>query len=189
MPVIHAALRGRHVERDSWRLFDAIHRVTRARYVSDSSKILHRIWSLARARPGDVWLIVLTRDYRAVAHSMAKRGRALDRAAHYWVQTMRQADELAASLAGKRVIRMRYEDLCADPESTLRALCAFLGLEFTPSLLARGESHDIGGSPSKFDPARRTIFRDVSYLDQLSATDLRAMQAVAGKYAAQWGYA
>jgi acyl transferase domain-containing protein/acyl carrier protein len=40
-----------------------------------------------------------------------------------------------AKSRGDRVHMLRYEDLVADPESAMRALCAFLGVAFEPAML------------------------------------------------------
>lgn len=190
-PVLHEVLGGRSVGADSFRLYDAVAAITGRRYVLDSSKIPFRFSSIHKHRPDDLWLIVLMRDYRAVAYSQSKRGHPLLQAARYWVQTMKQIDILSRDLAQSRVVRVKYEELCADPEATMRRLCAFLQLDFTPTIMSRGDSalhHHLGGSPSKFDSERRIPVADLSFLEHLTPMDLRNLQEVAGAYAAQWGY-
>jgi hypothetical protein len=188
--LVHGAVGGRRIGRDSFRLYDAIATVTGARYVLDSSKVPFRYWSVHQHRPRDVWLIVLTRDYRAVAYSQSKRGHSLLGAARYWVQTMKQIDIFSAGLAPDRLHVVKYEDLCADPETVMRKLCAFLELDFTASTMSRASSpvHHLGGSPSKFDPARRVPAADLSFLNHLTQADLRSLHQVAGDHALRWGY-
>jgi hypothetical protein len=188
-PPIHFAL-GSNVGRDSFRLYDAVTQVTGARYVVDSSKVPFRFWSLWRRRPDDLRLVVLVRDYRAVAYSQSKRGHSLRGAARYWVNTMRQVDALTRGLPGEQIFLVRYEDLCDSPEETMHRLCNFLQLEFSPELLARAtvDLHHIGGSPSKFDSARRIVARDTTYLDQIAPADLRELALLAGDFARRWDY-
>jgi len=82
------------------------------------------------------------------------------------------------------------QDLCADPETVMRKLCAFLELDFTASTMSRASSpvHHLGGSPSKFDPARRVPAADLSFLNHLTQADLRSLHQVAGDHALRWGY-
>lgn len=187
---VHSLLGGPRIGTDSYRLFDAIHRVTRTRYVLDSSKTPFRFWSIHNSRPGQLRLIILIRDYRAVAYSLFKRNGELLAAARYWERTLKQIDQLAAGLPTDRVLRIRYEDLCDAPEATMRNLCSFLDLEFTPAVLSRGGRtlHHLGGSPSKFDLGQRLVAHDRSYLEHLSEKDLADLKRVAGDYASRWGY-
>jgi hypothetical protein len=187
---VHSLLDGPRIGADSYRLFDAIHAVTRTRYVQDSSKIPSRFWSIHKSRPDQLWLIILVRDYRAVACSQLKRGRSLLSAARYWMRSLEEIEQFAAGLRRDRVLPIRYEDLCDDSETTMRRLCAFLELDFMPAVLspARGALHHLGGSPSKFDPASSAVARDRTYLERLSEKDLKDLKRVAGRYAARWGY-
>jgi hypothetical protein len=103
---------------------------------------------------------------------------------------MQQIDALTSDLPAAQRFRIRYEDLCVDPKRELGRLCDFLGLEFSDTLLRRPEEnvHHIGGSPSKFDPSRKTIQLDTSYRNAFSAQDLAAMKAIVGSAAEKWGY-
>jgi hypothetical protein len=195
LPPVHAALGGPRLGADSIALFDAIADVSGADYVLDSSKMPYRFWSLNQTRPGSVWLIKLCRDYRAVAYSISKRSKlerlpALLLGMQVWRKHLREMDQLSRDFPASRVITVRYEDLCADPEHTMRTLSDFLGLDFQPEMLTRGTGalHHIGGSPSKFSNQRKTISLDTDYLDRLSATELQALEKLAGPEAARWGY-
>lgn len=52
-----------------------------------------------------------------------------------WKATVQRALSLRAAQGGGRVLLLRYEDLVAAPEKTVRRLCAFLGVVFEPSML------------------------------------------------------
>ncbi|HUO83103.1 MAG TPA: hypothetical protein VM616_09635, partial [Gammaproteobacteria bacterium] len=65
------------MSKDSFRLFDAAHKVSDAKCIVDSSKNAFRFRSLWRERPEQVKAIVLCRDYRAVTYSMMRRGKSL----------------------------------------------------------------------------------------------------------------
>ncbi len=194
-PLVHGALGGNALGADSAALFDAIAEVSGSSHVLDSSKMPYRFWSLQRVRPGDVWLLLLCRDYRAVAHSTAKRSASPRRAAllggvRTWRTRLQQMEVLARDFPADRVIRVRYEDLCAEPEQTMRRLSDFLGLPFAQQTLTRASHglHHIGGSPSKFSPEHRAIHLDTDYLQQLTAEEAAAMRPLAGERAVRWGY-
>jgi len=189
-PPVHRVLGGPRVGHDSFALYDAVACVTGARYVLDSSKVPFRFWSIHRCRAEDLWLLILSRDYRAVAFSQMKRGRSLLRAAKYWVHTNEQIETLSQDVAPDRIFRLRYEDLCDRPEAIMQQLCSFLQLGFNPALLSLddGAEHHIGGSPSKFDRTRRTISRDVTYLEQLTPAQLRDLRGIVGEHGERWGY-
>lgn len=47
----------------------------------------------------------------------------------------------AAERAPERFLRLRYEDLTADPEGALKGVCDFLGIAFDPAMLRFHEAH------------------------------------------------
>ena len=96
-------------------------------------------------------VIHLVRDPRAVAASKNARD-----AKYPWLFLARQWRKLAA-LAwvaqntlgphAERVLVMRYEDLVANPERSVRAICCFAEIEFTPELLDARLYQDGDGQP------------------------------------------
>ena len=188
--LVHRWLGGPQVGADSFALFDAIAAVSSRRYIVDSSKNPFRYASLLRARPEAIRLIILCRDYRAVAHSYARRGVAIRESLRWWTARLEQFDRLSAHVDASRVLRVRYEDLCADTENSLARLWRALGLQPVASgaeLKAVAEHHHLGGSPSKFSDRRR-ITLDTSYKEQFSEQELAAMRSMAGRHASEWGY-
>jgi hypothetical protein len=53
-----------------------------------------------------------------------------------WRDAIRRGRKAAGLLGPQRYMELRYEDLTADVEGTLRKVCAFLGEEFAPAMLA-----------------------------------------------------
>ena len=143
------------------------------------------------AQPRRLYAIILGRDYRGTVHSRMKRGRDLETSVRTWARCMRQIEELTKDIPAQQRIRVRYEDLCADPRAELSRICDFLKLDFSEKMLSRpaGNVHHIGGSPSKFDPGRRKIELDQSYLNAFTAEQLATMKEIAGEAAVNWGYA
>ena len=189
--IVQSIYGGRKLARDTWALLDAVLDVSRTRYVVDSSKSPFRFRATRDLHPDRVKVILLARDYRAVVYSKMKRGASLEAAALSWRNTMLSIDALTADLPHGCRWQLRYEDLCKDPQRELTRLCEFLGLDFTPAMLERPtkDIHHLGGSPSKFDPARATISLDTAHektpFDPGALAELRHL---VGDSADMWGY-
>jgi sulfotransferase family protein len=183
-------LAGPNMVADSLALTDRLFEVSGRRHLVDSSKSVFRFRAIYHARPSHVRGIVLTRDYRAVVHSKMKRGETLKAAAIGWRNRMRQIATLTDDLPGSHVHHVTYEGLCRDPAAELLRLCQFLGEQFDPIMLERPRSglHHIGGSPSKFDPARTKIKLDVGYLAAFTTPQLATLGRVVGNIPKRWGY-
>jgi hypothetical protein len=82
----------------------------------------------------------LIRDGRDVALSMAEafeRGpQTAAQAAIYWGARVAEGREQGLGLGSGRYLELRYEELVADPEATLRELCEFIDLPFDQAMLA-----------------------------------------------------
>jgi len=187
---IAGLLNGRRVAKDSFALYDAVFMQTSATYLIDSSKSPFRFRMLYDDQPRRMCAIILGRDYRGTVHSKVKRGRDLETSVRTWARRMRQMNELTDDIPSNQWIRVRYEDLCDNPRDELTRICQFLQLEFSVEMLSRPSDnvHHLGGSPSKFDPARKKIKLDQSYLDAFTAEQLATMKEIAGDAAVDWGY-
>jgi hypothetical protein len=183
-------LNAQRVAMDSFALYDAVFEQTSATYLIDSSKSPFRFRMLYDEQPRRLCAIILGRDYRGVVHSSMKRGWGLESSARTWARCMRQINELTKDIPPQARIRVRYEDLCADPRAELSRICDFLNLNFSEEMLCRpsGNVHHIGGSPSKFDPDRTRIKLDQSYSEAFTLKQLTTMKEIAGEAAAAWGY-
>ena len=84
----------------------------------------------------------LIRDGRDVALSLRTMWFApaqdIQTLALYWRRLVQSARE--AGRDSRAYMEMRYEDLIADPQSTLHSVCGFLGLEFDPVMLRYWEN-------------------------------------------------
>lgn len=178
------------VAADNWSLFDAVHAVTGAECIIDASKAPFRFRTLWQCRRESVRAILLCRDYRAVAHSLTRRGHSLEDAIAQWRRSIGTFEEMVVDLPEKDVIRVVYEDLCRDPRTVVRGVHEFLGLpearfETTRNL---ADMHHISGSPSKFDPNRQAVRMDDSYLGVFDEVQLAYLRQAARPYAVRWGY-
>jgi hypothetical protein len=189
-PFVSRFLGGDDVGADSFSLFNAIFEVTGSDYLVDSSKSAFRFRSLYDFAPSRVLAVRLVRDYRGTVYSKMKRGKDMEVAARDWVARMREASELTEGIPPDQVFRLKYEDLCQSPEKELMRLCNFLDIKFVDTMLSRPteEVHHLGGSPSKFDPARKNIQLDQGYLKAFTADELARLKRIVGVTAAEWGY-
>ncbi len=90
----------------------------------------------------DLKIIELVRDPRDILVSKRKRAADGEGFDPFW-DTMAwrssiQAGEAAQRKYPQQIIRVRYEDLVASPETAVPALCRFLGLEYNPEMLRVG---------------------------------------------------
>ncbi len=138
-------------------------------------------------------VICLSRDGRDVAISLdraewatqkSERGYALR-----WVREQRAIDELGRMLPSESFLRVRFEDLVRDTETTLKRAMGFIGFDYEPGQLDATESSPaVPGWESRWkekalgsaDPARASAWRghdDKERLRQLTrwmAPELKA---------------
>src|SRR5262245_3525808 len=86
----------------------------------------------------DARFVVLVRDGRDVALSVMGVPFGPNNAwaaARSWATAIRQGRDAARRYPG-RVIEVRYEDLVANPDVEVQAICSFLALDYSPDMLA-----------------------------------------------------
>ena len=109
----------------------------KARWGCKSTFMIHHTDTVLRSFPGGK-LIWLVRDPRDVAVSSRK---AVFSPFHpyytalLWQDQQRIGLDLEAKLPKRSLMRVRYEDLLARPEETVRTMCAFLGEAFEQEML------------------------------------------------------
>ena len=116
----------------------------KARWGCKSTFMVHHVDTVLAAHPGArfLWLV---RDPRDVAASSRKSVFSPFHPVHttrLWLEQQREALALEARLPAKSLLRLRYEDLLADPEGRLRQVCAFLDEPFESAML------DFAGTPA-----------------------------------------
>lgn len=118
---------------------DQARRAGKRRFGDKTPDHIRLIPQLSVLYPGAKF-IHLIRDGRDVAISHIKLGwgRYYDRKEFEWTVAMRLRREYAASAYADQILEVAYEDLVAEPEATLRKICAFIGEEFEPAMLDWG---------------------------------------------------
>lgn len=190
------------------RLYAAIGEVTGCRTVIDSSKHASLAFCLARS-PCSVRFVHLVRDPRGVACSWTRRV-SRDAVAGTYMRTQTPAttalqwdtqnsgmDLLAAT--GTAVLRVRYEDLVADPRAMLRKIAAFADLPTAGGLgFLGGDSHtrwaDLGvahavsGNRMRFATGRVEIRTDDTWRLTMPPRTRVRVSALTIPWLARYGY-
>lgn len=179
--------------------------------IVDSSKVGVRLKYLLRNPALDVKIVRLIRDGRGVALAYVDPARFADArdpglrgggmgadrederlgiadAAMEWRRSNEEADAILEGLDPARWRNVRYEDLCADPGTTLRSLFAFLGVD--PGIGVEQldfEGLHLIGNGMRMDFPRR-IRLDERWREALGPRDLRAFGSAAGSLNRRLGY-
>lgn len=144
----------------------------------------------------DAQIVHIVRDGRDMAIDIADsppmRPYSLYMGAQYWRHYVSAIRESAMRLNKSDFYEIRYEELCASPQSELEKLCAFLGEEFDGRMLTH---HDTGGAKSwSEDPQHAKTAQPITtdfcemYKTRLPARDVAALEAVFGELLDAYDY-
>jgi len=140
--------------------------------------------------------IHFTRDGRDVAKSFQAlrwSGSRLHDNAKEWLDAMNANAKWQKSEFAPQIFQARYEDLVLNTEETTRRLCAFLGEEFEPQMLAWQDNVD-NLMPAreahihrslKESPDAKFIFR---WKTEMTTREMLISEAFMGKHLATLGY-
>lgn len=188
------------------RLYSAILSVSGASVVVDSSKDPSYAYVLCACPSLEVALVHLIRDSRAVAYSWTRRRlrpeihwkveymqrRPPFLSARRWVQYHLVLDVLERRVP--RSLRVRYEDLAADPEAAVASVAELVGaLPMIPASSAAGRApgatagHSVAGNPVRFD-GPRPVLPDLAWVEEMAPHDRRLVTAVTAPLLARYGY-
>lgn len=140
-----------------------------ASLVVDNSKRDWQLLSLISTRPQylDLKVIHLIRDGRAVFYSKLKRVEEYRQLgitfrevpSHIgWVYNNLKIKVVSSLVAEKKNLKIKYEDLCRNPETVLKQICDHLEIDFHKEMvrLSGENKHSIGGSPHRLKWNRET---------------------------------
>ncbi len=181
------------------------------RVVVDSSKVALRLKYLLRNPELDVRVIHTIRDGRAVvltyvdpynfadASDPNRRGggsgqkygpqaMSIEEAAHLWRRSNEEAEAAIALLPPERVVRVRYERLCADPLGKIKRVAAFLGVDPAAARLDfRAAPQHVIGNGMRHDKTSE-IRLDERWKSVLTEKELAIFDRVAGSLNRHYGY-
>jgi hypothetical protein len=170
----------------------------KARWGDKTPMYMEHLDLLARLFP-DALYVHLVRDGRDAALSFLAmpRGIVTETWAHprdtsgFACQWKREV--LAARALGRRVgpggyLEVRYEDLVADPDRCVRAICEFAGLDFEAGLLEYPGTVDLSAKPHQQSLARAPTPGLRRWREQMSPADVAGFERIAGDLLADLGY-
>jgi hypothetical protein len=199
------------IQRRNVALVESLLEVSGKRLIVDSSKVGLRLKYLVRNPDLDVKVIRLIRDGRAVALTYMepavfadatdperraggmggeRKGERLRmaEAAHEWRRSNEEAEHILPQLGPLQWIEVRYEDLCKDPQGTLRRVFECLSVDSTEAAADfRSVEHHVLGNGMRLDAASE-IRLDERWTSVLTADDRRVFDHVAGRLNHRYGY-
>ncbi len=156
----------------------------------DSSKDRMRPRALRKFTTLDTRIIHLVRDARGQVSSRLRRDNSVtaSRAAHDWYRLHQRVDVNLKSWPRDKQILVRYEDLCENPEATLRQLYTFCGVDIDYERIdpQPGSQHIIG-NPMRLTQTGK-IKLDERWKDELTLDQLNDIKHICGSMSHQYGY-
>jgi hypothetical protein len=191
---------------DLARLYHAVESVSGARVVVDSSKFPSHLFALLQVPDLDIQVVHIVRDPRAVAYSWqrdkpdpdAPGGGRMPRlppaaTAAYW-SAWNVATERLAHTGRLPYLRLRYEDLVADPAARVGEVLALAGLPDVPVPLTGcgeaelGVSHQVSGNPVRFAQGAIAIRPDDEWSRVMARRDQLLVNAMTAPVRLRYGY-
>jgi hypothetical protein len=201
----------RRVQARTVALLDSVQELTGKQIVVDSSKTAVRLKLLLRTPGLNVRVIRMVRDGREVALTYMDPKRfadakdpmlrgggnggsggceplSMESSVLEWKRSNQEAEAALGNVPPERVILVRYEDLCSDPNAVLGSVLQFLHVRSANLLesFRQAQQHVIGNG------MRLDNFREVR-LDRhwpkvLTAAQLRTFEEIAGELNQKLGY-
>ena len=181
-------------------LYEAIHIVNakskgKVRWGEKSPRDCYWIDDIIHDFP-DAQILHLTRDGRDMAIDICQSEEMLPNnlyaAANIWRENNTAVINSAKNLNKDNYYRIRYEDLCSDPEAALKKLCDFIGEDYDNAMLAHNETDSTKQWSSKANHVKtgRPINTDYCemYKTRLPENDIRTLDAFIGDLLKEFGY-
>lgn len=141
--------------------------------------------------------LYLYRDGRDVCLSFLKAvvgEKTAYHVARQWDIEQQLALECGRRVPASQFLALSYEDLTSKPEPTLRSLCQWLGIEFSPTMLdfhASEEASKTAASGKLWENVKKPVMatNTKKWLKGLSTEQVIDFESVAGRSLGQLGYA
>jgi len=178
------------------RLYEAMAAVSGARVLVDSSKMPAYGFVLDHAFPGQLGVVHLVRDPRACTYSWMRRRKEQSFGKMKSIGPVRNGVQWSLRNEAVRHLwrrpesyrLVRYEDLVAAPEPTLRDIASLTGdaaaeMRFLDGdVVTLGISHMAAGNPNRTDVGPTRLRPDIAWTSGLARRD----SAIVGLLAAPW---
>lgn len=161
-------------------------RQSKRRWCEKTPQHVQHLRALSRRFPGARFVHVI-RDGRDCAVSFHRRWRRQPELTVFrWKKVLAMGREQGRELGPGRYLEVRYEDLTAVPEASLRRICGFLGLPFDPAVLDSAQPY-LQAEPGAVERGlRRNSGKWGSYF---APATVDALERIAGRTLASCGYA
>ncbi len=193
----------RDLDRTLLRLYRAMLEVSGAPAIVDSSKDSTYALLLSTIEGIEVEIVHLVRDSRAVAFSWQRRRRRPEvvgreeympvirpaGAAAGW--NARNVSAEALRRFSSRYVRLRYEDLTADPDAALSEVLGGLQDGFVQNGSAKALGalhHTVSGNPMRLAEGPLEVKPDVEWMSAMSGRDRTAVTALSVPLLLRYGY-
>ena len=156
------------------------------RWCEKTPQHAQHLLALAEQFPNAKFIQVI-RDGRDCAASFHRRWRRQPELTMYrWKKVVAAAQTQGQSLGESCYLEMRYEDLTAAPESSLRRICNFLELRFDNAVLESAQPYMQAGNADSGRGLKRNSGKWQSYF---SSRVQQRLEQIGGRTLAQCGYA
>lgn len=156
--------------------------ITSKEVFADAKKDSMRIKFLRDIEQLDLKVIHLVRDVRGATASIMKyKGKDASWATRAWYNANMNAERARRYVSSHQWLRLRYDDLCENPQGTMDCISDFVGIRHAPipKDFYKTEHHIIGNH-MRLNKAQGVVRRDESWKDRLSAHDLDIIARLGG---------
>ena len=105
-----------------------------------------------------------------------------------WRKEVGDARALGRRVGAPRYHGVRYEELVADPEAAIRAICAFAAIAFEPAMLDYTGAVDVAAKPHQQRLLTPPTSGVRSWSEEMSSDDVAAFESIAGDLLDELGY-
>ena len=178
----------RQIDRANEAFVRAVLETAGAEVFLDTSKGPMRLARLVNSARFDLRIVTLVRDVRGYAASAQRRGKGLMDAAETWKNDQLAIRAVAKNFPPDRLLRIRYEDLCADLTGCLARLHVFCGVApmDPPGQLSSRDYHVLGNTMRMGGPIQVRV--DERWRQELSEREQAKVLKVAGALHQEFGY-
>jgi len=188
---------------NSYLLFQGIQQFSQASIIVDSSKSPQRLQYLLSDPRFEVKVIHLVRNGLAVVNSLNKshdrpgtehklktKSTPLLTGIFRWIRRNKSIEKLAHNIRPDQYLRIRYEDLCTQPELELGTICKFIGVDFEKGMLkpTLQNNHNIGGSRWRFSNKAIEIRLDDKWKNELEWHSKTLFNLLGSRLNKKYGY-
>lgn len=170
-------------------LIDAITSIQGAKVFLDDSKDPVRVKYFIESGRWNIKILYLIRDGRGVTNSYMRHNNAdMLQAATQWISKIREMDKVINGLDSNAFMKVKYEDLCSDPEAVLKEIFSFACLDANSVASDfKAVKHHILGNSMRLGSSGE-VRLDEKWKTALTQTDLDVFSRMAENINTRLGY-